>query len=447
VGEAGCLAFKAGIDVELPAEEAYTHLGDYVKNGKISMKEIDAAVSRILIEKFRLGLFDDPYVDPSIAEQIVGCEAHRKVAYQAAAESMVLLKNDNHLLPLDKNKVKTIALIGPNADRCILGGYSSQPKDTVSPLRALKEKYGSQMNILYSEGVRLTNENSPFPATIRLIPEEENRQRIEEAVETARKADVVVLFVGENEAMSREGYATIAAGDLPTLELLNGQKELIQKIAALGKPTCAFVNSGTTLSLGELCKTIPAVMQCWYLGQEGGYVMIDALFGDVNPSGKLTISFPRSAGHIPAYYSYKPSSRRGYNLGLDITPLIPFGYGLSYTTFEYSNLRLDKETIGKTENATVSVDVTNSGNRDDQEIVEMYIRDDYSSVPRPVKELKGFKKIALKAGETKTVSFPITPEALAFYDADMKWQVEPGSFTIMVGPSSDNVKSLKLTIQ
>lgn len=447
VGEAGCLAFKAGIDVELPAEEAYTHLGDYVKNGKISMAEIDAAVSRILIEKFRLGLFDDPYVDPSKAEQIVGCEAHRKVAYQAAAESMVLLKNDNHLLPLDKNKVKTIALIGPNADRCILGGYSSQPKDTVSPLRALKEKYDSQMNVLYSEGVRLTNENSPFPATIRLIPEEENRRRIEEAVETARKADVVVLFVGENEAMSREGYATIAAGDLPTLELLNGQKELIQKIAALGKPTCAFVNSGTTLSLGELCKTVPAVMQCWYLGQEGGYAMIDALFGDVNPSGKLTISFPRSAGHIPAYYSYKPSSRRGYNLGLDITPLFPFGYGLSYTTFEYSNLRLDKETIGKTENATVSVDVTNSGNRDGQEIVEMYIRDDYSSVPRPVKELKGFKKIALKAGETKTVSFPITPEALAFYDADMKWQVEPGSFTVMVGPSSDNVKSLKLTIQ
>ena len=188
-------------------------------------------------------------------------------------------------------------------------------------------------------------------------------------------------------------------------------------------------------------------MQCWYLGQEGGYAMIDALFGDVNPSGKLTISFPRSAGHIPAYYSYKPSSRRGYNLGLDITPLFPFGYGLSYTTFEYSNLRLDKETIGKTGNATVSVDVTNSGNRDGQEIVEMYIRDDYSSVPRPVKELKGFKKIALKAGETKTVSFPITPEALAFYDADMKWQVEPGSFTVMVGPSSDNVKSLKLTIQ
>jgi beta-glucosidase len=445
--EAGYLAFQAGVDIELPISEGFGNLGEYVKNGKLLMEDIDAAVTRILIEKFRLGLFDDPYVDPGRAERIVGCDEHRKVAYQAAAESMVLLKNDNNFLPLDKSKVKTIALIGPNADRCILGGYSSVPKVAVSPLQAIKERYGDRMNILYSEGVRLTDVNSPFPPVISLSPMEDNYGRIAEAVEVARKADVVVLFVGGNEAISREAYGVIAPGDLPTLELLNGQQELIRRIVALDKPTCAFVNSGTTLSIGELADAVPAVMQCWYLGQEGGYAMIDALFGDINPCGKLPVSFPRSAGHIPAYYSYKPSSRRGYNLGLDVSPLYPFGYGLSYTTFEYGNLKLSDARMKKDGTTTVSVDVKNTGSREGAEIVEMYIRDDYSSVTRPVKELKGFKKINLKPGEKQTVTFAINAESLAFYNAGMEWVVEPGDFTIMAGPSSDKLEEVKLKVE
>jgi beta-glucosidase len=445
--EAGYLAFKAGVDIELPMSEGFKNLGEYVKNGKLSIEEIDAAVRRLLVEKFRLGLFDNPYVDPERAERIVGCDEHRKVAYRAAAESMVLLKNEDSFLPLDRDKVKTIALIGPNADRCILGGYSSTPKVAISPLQAIREKYGDKMNILYSEGVRLTDVNSPFPPVIRLVPKEDNYRRIAEAVEVARNADVVVLFVGGNEAMSREAYGTIAPGDLPTLELLNGQQELIDQIVALNKPTCAFVNSGTTLSIADLADAVPAVMQCWYLGQEGGYAMIDALFGDINPSGKLPISFPRSAGHIPAYYSYKPSSRRGYNLGLDVTPLYPFGYGLSYTTFEYGNMRLSNATMKKDGTAKVSVDVKNTGRREGSEIVEMYIRDDYSSATRPVKELKGFKKIKLKPGEKQTVTFTINAESLAFYDADMNWVVEPGSFTVMVGPSSDKFDEIKLVVE
>jgi beta-glucosidase len=247
--------------------------------------------------------------------------------------------------------------------------------------------------------------------------------------------------------MSREAYGTIAPGDLPTLELLSGQKELIEQIATLNKPACAFVNSGTTLNLGDLIRTFPAVVQCWYLGQEGGYAMIDALFGDINPSGKLPVSFPRSAGHIPAYYSYKPSSRRGYNLDLDVSPLFPFGYGLSYTTFEYSNLALNKAVIKKDGTSEVSIDVKNTGNREGAEIVELYIRDDYSSIPRPVKELKGFRKVRLQPGETKTVVFTINPEALSFYDKNMKWTIEPGSFTIMAGPSSDKFDEIKLVVE
>ena len=312
--EAGIRGLMAGVEMELPDILSYKNLKTLVAEGRISEQAIDKAVTHILLNKFRLGLFDRPYVDPAKAEQIVGCEAHRKLAYQAAAESMVLLKNDNRLLPLDKDKVKSIALIGPNANRCILGGYSDVPRDTITPLRAIREKYGDKMNILYAEGVRLTNSNDNSHPNVRLLTEQENRQRIREAVKTAEKADVIVLFLGENEAMSREATTAETLGDLPTLDLLAGQKQLVDEIVALGKPVCAFVNSGTTLSLGYLEENVPAVMQCWYLGQEGGYAMIDALFGDVNPSGKLTISFPRSVGHLPSYYNYKPSSRRGYNL-------------------------------------------------------------------------------------------------------------------------------------
>lgn len=453
--EAGVLAFKAGVDIETPDPDGFKNLKQAVTSRKISMKELDDAVIKILINKFRLGLFDDPYVDADKAEQIVGSEQKRAVAYKAATEAMVLLKNKNNFLPLDKSKIKTIAFIGPNADKCLLGGYSSKPRFCISPLQALKEKYGSTFKILYSEGVRITDKNNWFADTINLVKREENNQRIADAVEVAKQADVIVLFVGGSESTSREGWASDHLGDLPTLDLLNGQNELIQQIVALKKPTCAFVNSGPPLSIGNLVNAVSAVMQCWYLGQEGGYAMVDALFGDVNPSGKLPISFSRSAGNIPVYYNYKPSARRGYNLGFDVSPLFAFGHGLSYTTFAYSNLKLSSSTM-KTNarltdpvgqgNVTVSVDVKNTGNRKGAEIVQMYIRDDYSSVTRPVKELKGFKKIWLDPGQPQTVSFTITPELLSFYDTNMKWIIEPGDFTIMVGTASDETQSIKLTV-
>jgi beta-glucosidase len=447
MADAGIQAINAGMDVEFPNPMAFVYLKQAVKEGKVSMEVIDRAVRNVLVSKFRLGVFEHPYAEADKAEALNGCEEHRKVAYRAASESMVLLKNDNNFLPLDKARIKTIALIGPNADRCILGGYSGIPRDTITPLRALREKYGNKMNILYSEGVTITDYNSPFPPVIKAYTYEDNKQKILKAIETAGKADVVVLFIGSNEGAMREAYGPMAPGDLPTLELLAGQKELIDGIAALGKPVCAFVNSGSTLSLGHLESKVSAVMQCWYLGQEGGYAMIDALFGDINPSGKLSISFPRSAGHIPAYYNYKPSSRRGYNLGFDVTPLHPFGYGLSYTTYKYSNLRMDRSVMSADETVTVSIDVQNTGKRDGAEIVQLYITDDYASLTRPVRELKGFRRISLKAGEKKTVTFSIDRDALAYYDANNLWQVEPGTFTVGIGPSSVEYETLKLEVK
>jgi beta-glucosidase len=444
--EAGLLAFKAGIDLETPDPDGFVNLKRFVAEGKLTVKEIDAAVLRILVNKFRLGLFDDPYVDAGKAEEIVGSKEKRAVAYKAAQEAMVLLKNDNNFLPLDKNKIKTIALIGPNAGKCLLGGYSSIPRVCISPLQAIQERYGSSINVLYAEGVKLTDKNNWFADTIRLADNADVKAKIAEAVAVAKQADVVVLFVGGNESMSREGWAPDHLGDLPTLELLNGQNELIKEIVAVGKPTCAFVNSGPPMSIGSLVNSVPAVMQCWYLGQEGGYAMADALFGEINPSGKLPITFPRTTGHIPAYYNYKPSARRGYNLGFDVTPLFAFGHGLSYTTFQYSKPVLSSTTMKANGKITVSVDVTNTGNRKGGEVVQLYIRDDYSSVTRPVKELKGFKKIWLDPGQTQTVVFTIDPELLSFYDTAMKWVIEPGDFTIMVGTASDKTESIKLSV-
>ncbi len=441
--EAGLLAFKAGIDLETPDPAGFSNLKQYITSGKITISEVNEKVTRVLIEKFRLGLFDNPYVDENKAEEIVGNAQKRAIALKAAQEGMVLLKNDKNILPLDKSKVKTIAIIGPNANRCLLGTYSNFPKNTVSPLQAIKEKYGNAINILYAEGVRLTDEESWLTDTIHLS---NNTSKLEEAMVIAKQADVIVLFVGSNEMISREAWGNNHLGDMPTLELLNGQNELINAIAALGKPTCAFVNSGPPLSISNLLDKVPAVMQCWYLGQESGYAMIDALFGEVNPSGKLPITFPRTAGHIPAYYNYKPSARRGYNLGLDVSPLFAFGHGLSYTTFQYSKPVLSSSTMRVNGTVTISVNVKNIGNRKGAEVVQMYIKDEYASVPRAVKELKGFKKIELNVGETKTVTFTITPEDLSFYDVNMKWVVEPGDFEIMVGTSSDKTESIKLNV-
>ncbi|RFS18814.1 beta-glucosidase [Chitinophaga silvatica] len=446
LAEAGALAFNAGIEVETPDPDGFKFLEDAVKSGNLKLADLDSAVTHILIAKFRLGLFEHPYVEDAKADEIVGSPTKRAIAYKAAQESMVLLKNDHQVLPWHKENIKTIAFIGPNANKCLLGGYSGTPRVTTSPLQAMRERYGNDIKILYAEGVSLADTDNWFADTVRLVNNTTNKEKIAEAIKIAQQADAVVLFVGEQPTMSREGWASNHLGDLPTLDLLNGQQELISAITALGKPTCAFVNSGPPLAINGLVDAVPALIQCWYLGQESGYAMVDALFGVINPGGKLPISFPRSAGHIPAYYNYKPSARRGYNLGYEVSPLFAFGHGLSYTTFNYSQPVLSKSSINLAETTQVKVTVTNTGKLRGTEVVQLYIRDDYSSVTRPVKELKGFKRIELEPGQSEEVSFSINKAMLSFYDKNMNWIAEPGTFTIMVGTSSDETGSCTLTL-
>jgi beta-glucosidase len=254
-------------------------------------------------------------------------------------------------------------------------------------------------------------------------------------VQVAAQADVIVLAIGGNVQTSREAYAFNHLGDRPSLDLVGRQEELVEAMIATGKPVIVFLFNGRPLSINYISQNVPAVFECWYLGQEAGRAVAEALFGDFNPSGKLPISIPRSAGHLPAFYNHKPMARRGYVFD-DVSPLYAFGYGLSYTTFAIGNLRLTKKRISRDGATRVSVDVTNTGKREGTEVVQLYIRDLVSSVTRPLKELKGFAKVSLQPGETKTVRLDITPELLAFYDIDMKYVVEPGDFEIMVGNSS-----------
>ena len=284
-------------------------------------------------------------------------------------------------------------------------------------------------------------------APVKLPSHDENLKLIREAVDAAKHADVIVLMLGGNDRISREAVSPYSPGDLANLELMGDQNELIDSLKALNKPIAAFVFSGPPISFMRLSQTVPAIVQCWYLGQETGNAVAETLFGDNNPSGKLTISIPRSAGHLPDYYFAKPSARvRGYNLDSSV-PLFPFGFGMSYTNYTYSNLKISKTVIKANESVNVTIDVKNTGPRAGDEIVQLYIRDLVSSVTRPVKELKDFKRITLSPGETKQVSFTVTPDKLKFYDINMKEIVEPGDFDIMVGPSSQQYSTIKLTVK
>jgi beta-glucosidase len=433
--QAAELAVKAGVNIELPDPDCYPHLVDLVRKGILKESLIDELVAPMLAWKFRLGLFEDPYVNPAVAERIVGCEAHRALALQAARETITLLKNDGGLAPLDPQKIGTIAVIGPNADRQMLGGYSGVPKHCTTLLQGIRDRVGPSVNVLYHDGCKITIGGSWQQDEVTPSNPDQDRNSIAEAVKIAQRADVVVLALGDNEQTSREAWAPNHLGDRASLDLVGLQDELVDAIAATGKPILAVLFNGRPISIRNLTAKATAIFECWYLGQETGRALAEALFGDINPGGKLPITIPRSVGHIPAYYNYKPAARRGY-LFDDVTPLYAFGFGLSYTQFQFGKPRLKKSVIGKNEATVVRVEVTNTGPRAGDEVVQMYIRDKVSSVTRPVKELKGFQRITLAPGATKTVALEITPEHLAFYDIDMKYVVEPGEFEIMVGNSS-----------
>jgi beta-glucosidase len=434
---AAALAAKTGVCLEMPEPDCYPHLVDCVKEGMIPELLLDELIAPMLEWKFRLGLFEDPFVDPQDAEKKVGCPANIEMALEAARKTITLLKNDGGIAPLNPKKIKTIAVIGPNADRVLLGGYSAVPRHFITVLQGIQDRVGDSINVLYHEGCKITVGGSWTQDEVVLSDPAEDRKSIAAAVKIARKADVVILAIGGNEQTSREAYEKNHMGDRTNLQMVGLQDELANALAATGKPVIALLFNGRPLSVCNLVEKVPVIFECWYLGQEAGRAVADVLFGDYNPGGKLPITIPRSVGHVPAYYNYKPSARRGY-LFDDVSPLFAFGCGLSYTKFKFSKPRLEKETIRKDQSTRVLVDVTNTGKRAGDEVIQMYIRDCFSSVTRPVKELKGFMRITLQPGQTQTVALDITPEHLAFYDINMNYIVEPGTFEIMVGNSSQD---------
>jgi len=445
--EAARVAIEAGVDTELPDPDSFPALAQLVREGKVSQSALDAAVARNLRAKFLLGLFENPYVDAERAVRVTNSREHRQLAAEAARRSITLLKNDGNVLPLDRTRLRSVAVIGPNADRAHLGGYSDPvPGPGVSVLQGVTEKLGRSVKVTHAKGVHITKEGGDWWAdTSHLATAEEDARLIAEAAEVARAADAVVLVIGGNEDTNKEAWADNHLGDRDTLELVGRQNDLVKAVLAAGKPTVAVLINSGPLAINYVAENVPAILEGFYLGQETGTGVADVLFGDFNPAGKLPVSFPRSVGQLPIYYNHKPTARRGY-LFTSKEPLFAFGHGLSYTTFEYSGLRVAPEKIGPGGQATVSVTVTNTGRRAGDEVVQLYVRDLVSSVTRPVKELKDFRRVSLAPGERKTVEFTVTPDKLSFLDLNMQRTVEPGWFDIMVGTSSVKFQTAKLEV-
>ncbi len=459
--DAARLALAATVDVALPDIAAYAPLVDLVKAGRVSRRSIDAAVRRLLRAKFALGLFENPYVDAARADSISGAVAHRALALDAARQSIVLLKNDGGALPLNVDRFRRIAVIGPHAGEVLLGGYAGEPRYSVSILEGIRHR-ASGATVEYAEGVRLTEDSTfttaPQPhlgsvlsaarwQELRVVLGDSvfNERRIVEAVALARDCDVAIVVVGDNEMTSREAWAEDHLGDRSSLGLVGQQEELVHAIQATGKPVVLVLINGRPLSIPRLAASAPTIVEGWYLGQETGTAIAEVLFGDVNPSGKLPVTVARDVGQLPMFYNHKPSARRGY-LFDETTPLWPFGYGLSYTSFTYGAPRVAASRIAAKGGTTLTVDVTNSGSRDGDEVVQLYVHARVSRVTRPVMELRGFERVSLKPAETRTVSFTIDSKTLGYYGQGNKWVVEPGAFDLMVGGSSAQTKSVALDV-
>ncbi len=455
-------ALAAGVDVELPDVETYPSLVEQMKKGKVPETAIHEAVRRLLREKFELGLFEDPFVDAARADEISGSAGSRTLALEAARRAIVLLQNRGGLLPLQAEKARRVAVIGPHAAEVMLGGYSGVPRHSVSILEGVRQRLGADATVRHAEGVRITEDSAftrgPQPLVggtrsqarwsadrVVLADPVANRGRIDEAVALARESDAVIVVVGDNEQTAREAYADNHLGDRPELRLVGQQEELVRAVLDAGKPTVLVLINGRPPAIPELAERAPAILECWYLGQEGGTAVAEVLFGDVNPGGKLPVSFPRGVGQLPLFYNRKPTAMRGY-LFESTRPLFPFGHGLSYTTFSYSAPTVSPARIPPDGRATASVEVTNTGNRAGDEVVQLYIRDEVSRATRPVMELKGFRRITLAPGERRTVTFEVGPEQLSYHGPDLKRIVEPGRFRLMVGGSSAELKSVGLDV-
>jgi beta-glucosidase len=446
ISEAAERAIKSGVDAETPDGEAYLLLTELVQSGRVPQALVDNSVRRMLRLKFETGLFENPYVDAAKAEARTATPDAIALAREAAQRAIVLLKNDQGLLPLDAGKIGRLAVLGTHARDTPIGGYSDQPRHVVSVLEGLQNAGQGRFTVDYAEGVRITESRCWSCDEVKLVPEEVNRRLIAEAVETARKADVIVMVLGDNEQTSREAWADNHLGDRSSLDLVGQQEDLARAILALGKPTVVVLLNGRPLSVNYLAENAPALVEGWYLGQETGNAVADVLLGKINPGGKLPVTIARNVGQLPIFYNAKPSARRGYLFDA-AKPLYPFGYGLSYTSFDVSAPRFGNASIAVGEPVQVSIDVANTGQRTGDEVVQLYVRDDEASVTRPVIELKRFQRVTLKPGERRTVTFELKPDDLAIWNLQMKRVVEPGTFTISAGPNSVDLKSAKLMVR
>ena len=415
-------AVEAGLDVELPTTDCYgAPMLRGLKDGTISTEAVDEAVRRVLTVKFGLGLFDDPFVDEKEAEAVNHNQKHRELALLMAGEAMVLLKNEGGLLPLPSD-VQSLAVIGPLADEPALGGYTwnGYERDRlITPLRGIRERVKGKVKIQYAQGCTLTGDA---------------KDGIAEAVQAARQCQFAVLCVGNTSQTEGEQR------DRANLELLGVQADLIEAIAEAGVPAVVVLINGSAILMSGWIDQVPAVLEAWYPGEAGGTAIAEALFGDANPGGKLPISIPRAMGQLPLYYNTKPSGRINDYVDLSSKPLFPFGHGLSYTTFSYRNLHISPERANAQQKVLISLEVENTGSHAGDEVVQLYMHDKIASVVRPVKELKGFKRISLKPNEIKRVNYEIDTRQLGLYNVDMEYVVEPGEFEIMVGSSSEDIR-------
>ncbi len=447
--EAGALALRAGVDLNITYEPAYmAPLIQNVDEGRVPVSLVDLSVRRVLREKFRLGLFEHPYVDPQQALKIVHSQPHQDLALTAAREGIVLLKNEQNLLPLKKD-LKSIAVIGPDADNTLnqLGDYTARKvtQPVVTILQGIKQKVGPQTKVLYAKGSNVMGDD---------------KSGFREAVQAAKSADLAVVVVGEQFGSDESGHKERAAtdgegSDVASLDLTGVQDELVQAVSATGTPVVVVLINGRPLSVRWEAEHVPALVEAWEPGELGGTAVADVLFGDYNPNGRLPITIPRSAAQLPAYYDCKPSkifwvekgwSRNHGYVDMPSSPLYPFGYGLSYTQFQYSNLVVDSPQIRAGGNARVHVDVKNTGSRPGVDTVQLYLHERYAPVSTAIEQLHGFQRVALDAGESETVSFTLTPEDLMLLDLNMHWTVVPGTFDIMVGSSSANI-ALRNTLE
>lgn len=456
--EVSARALKAGTDMDMVSDGFIGTLEKSLKEGKVTMEDIDRACRRMLEAKYKLGLFKDPYkyCDLKRPAKDIFNKEHRKVAREIATKSFVLLKNENNMLPLKKKG--NIALIGPLANtRTNMPGtwsVAATPDRYSTLLEGLKNAVEGKANVLYAQGSNLMYDAEyQTRATMfgREIPRKDDKELLQEAIEVAKKSDVIVAALGESSEMSGESSSR------SELRMPDAQHDLLKALLATGKPVILLHFSGRPTVMTWENENVPAILNVWFGGSESSDAICDVLFGDVVPSGKLTATFPQNEGQIPLYYNHKNTGRplaegrwfekfRSNYIDVSNDPLYPFGYGLSYTTFSYSDMKLSNSKMDANGNITASIVVKNTGNYDADEVVQLYIRDVVGSITRPVKELKGFKRIHLKKGESQVVEFTITPEMLKFYDYDLNYVCEPGDFDVMIGPNSKDVTKLGFTL-